>query len=157
MPEPPRQLKIAGAVLGRNRLIEYKSSRLVEVYREGWQSMYSEIKHLYWIVVPKGSMRGWGVHEETTDVYSCVYGEIEVALFDNRRGPSYQVNLVITMKSDQGESLIIPPGVWHTFRSISNESVLLNSKNPAWNPMNTDKKVFPLEESIPPFVWPEIQ
>jgi dTDP-4-dehydrorhamnose 3,5-epimerase len=124
-------IDVEGVKIGRNRTINYNSSQLVEIYRYGSQSLYSSLPHLYWIVTPKDVYRRFGVHEYTTDTYSVVYGEIQVALYDNRSSSGTNGNLkLVTLNGDFGDALFIPPGVWHTFRSITEIGILLNPRIP---------------------------
>ena len=148
--------EIEGVLVGKNRKVSYKNSLLVEIYRKPFNALYEELNHLYWIITKRGVIRNWGVHKHTTDIYSAVYGELEIALWDSRRdSATYGKTQIIQLNSSNGDALKIPPGVWHTFRAKSHEAVLLNSKNPAWNSENPDKTSHELSESNPPFLWPE--
>lgn len=151
-----RELGINGVLFGRNRVVAYNSSLLVEIHRKPSDGLYEELNHLYWIVTSRGVLRRWGVHKETTDTYSAVYGRLEVALWDGRDESSTLGNtIVIELISERGEALRVPPGVWHTFRSKTETSVLLNSKSPSWKSYDTDKISHDFSESNPPFQWPE--
>lgn len=150
-----RELQINGVLFGRNRVVSYNSSLLVEVHRKPSTGLYEEINHLYWIVTHIGVIRKWGVHKTTTDTYSVVYGKVEVALWDGRHESStYGETVIIELNSENGDALKIPPGVWHTFRSKTETSILMNSKSPSWTSEDTDKVSYDFSESIPPFQWP---
>jgi dTDP-4-dehydrorhamnose 3,5-epimerase-like enzyme len=147
-------LKIKDTFLIKARTVSYNNSTLVEAYREGWGGFETGIKHLYWITTYKGVTRDWGVHKYTTDRYFAVHGEIEVALFEGRKQePLFGQMSTIILSSDKGEGLVIPPGVYHTFRAISPVVVLLNSKSPAYNEENPDKEKLPLKNDLIPLVW----
>ena len=156
-PEFPEivKLEFADTYLSLSPTVFYNNSILVEAHRDGWPSMYSTgINHLYWIVTHEGVLRNWGVHEHTTDRYSAVYGKIEVALYDGRKHePTFGQLLNISLDSANGEGLIIPVGVYHTFRSLSPVSVLMNSKTPPFNAANPDKKTIPLQNDLIPNPW----
>jgi len=148
--------EIEGVLLGKNRTVSYNNSLLVEIKRKPLNGLYEEINHLYWIITQRGVIRKWGVHKHTTDIYSAVYGQIEIALWDSReKSLTYGKTLIIQLNSINGDALKIAPGVWHTFRAKSDEVVLLNSKSPVWNSDNPDKITHELSESIPSFLWPE--
>jgi len=153
-----RELQINGVMFGRNRVVNYNSSLLVEIHRKPSSGLYEELNHLYWIVTHRGVMRKWGVHKATTDTYSAVYGTLEVALWDGRNESStYGETVIIELVSENGEALRIPPGVWHTFRSKTETSILMNSKSPTWKSEDTDKLSYDFSESSPPFQWPELK
>jgi dTDP-4-dehydrorhamnose 3,5-epimerase and related enzymes len=56
-----------------------------------------------------------------------------MALHDERpESPSAGRSLRVRIDARNGDGLVIPPGVWHTFRAVSGQVVLLNSKNPPY-------------------------
>lgn len=146
---------LPGVMRATSPVVHYNSSFLVEPYREGWGGLYgAPLGHLYWIVTSRGVGRKWGRHEYTTDRYTAVYGTIEVALFDGREGSPTQGELrLFTLEGEAGDGLLIPPGVWHTFRTLTETGILMNSKNPAYNPDNVDKETRPMPNDEIPFVW----
>ena len=147
-------LEFSGAALIKPRKITYNNSTLIEAHRKGWEGCERGLEHLYWITTYKGVLRDWGVHDHTTDHYFSVYGKVEVALFEARTGePLFGRILKIILNSDSGEGLVIPPGVYHTFRAITPVAVLLNSKDPYYDEKNPDKKKLPLKNKLIPFIW----
>jgi len=145
---------IEGLQLWRFPRVNYQGGTLIEVHRTGWKDMFGAegIPHLYWISSELGQSRAWGVHEHTTDRYVCVVGSVQVACFDNRAESPSKGNLEIIVLSP-GEGLLIPPGVFHTFRPSETMSVLMNSKSPAYNAKDVDKKKLPMPNSLIPFEW----
>ncbi|WP_168200338.1 dTDP-4-dehydrorhamnose 3,5-epimerase family protein [Protaetiibacter larvae] len=155
LPEPVfEDLAFPGTKLVKHRVVAYNNSILVEALREGWSGLYADsIEHLYWIVTHRGVLRDWGQHEYTTDRYSVVYGDIEVALADGREdSPTHGQVIVVPLSAERGEGLLIPPGVWHTFRTTTDTAVLLNAKSPSYNPDNVDKVKKPINNSFG-FTW----
>ena len=148
-------LELSGVFLAEFPVIEYNSSILVEPYREGWAGMYdAPLGHLYWIVTHKGVTRKWGQHDRTTDRYAAVFGVMEVALFDGREDSETSGQLlVVTLDAAKGQGVLIPVGVWHTFRAISDTVVLMNSKTPAYDPEHVDKHLLPMPNDLIDFVW----
>jgi len=148
---------LPGVIRATLPLVRYNDSILVEAHRDGWEGLFSEpLRHLYWIVTSRGVERNWGRHDVTTDHYAAISGVLEVALIDGRRGsPSENQQLVVTLDGSTGDGLIIPPGVWHTFRSVSETGILLNSKSPPYDPGHPDKHVVPLADERFGFSWPD--
>ncbi len=149
------QLGITGVLRASFRTVTYNSSLLVEPHRRGWPGFFDEpIDHLYWIVTQRGVHRAWGRHQQTTDRYAVVLGTVEVALIDGRNPQgSDPVPLIVALDGAAGEGLLIPPGVWHTFRSTTDQAVLLNSKSPPFEPDDVDKQVLPMPNDQFSFVW----
>lgn len=157
MPSEPtlRELGIAGVHLATSPVIEYNSSTLVEPHRAGWGGLYADpIEHMYWITTPRGVLRAWGCHEHTTDRYSVVSGSIEVALVDGRDASATAgAFIIVPLDAARGEGLLIPPGIWHTFRATSDVAVLFNSKNPPYDPDNVDKHRRLMPTELADFTW----
>ena len=147
------ELGIAGVIRTRFPVVRYNSSTLVEAHRAGWTSIYEQpIEHLYWIVTERGVRRRWGRLDHTIDRYAIVQGTVEIALVDGRADTPADP-LVISLAGEEGEGLLIPPGVWHTFRSITPTAVLLNSKSPPYNPSDVDKELLPMPNDQFSFTW----
>ena len=149
------ELPIPGVIRARFPVVHYNSSLLVEPYRAGWASIYDEpIDHLYWIVTERGVRRNWGKHERTTDRYAVVQGTVEIALVDDRpESPTKGELLVVTLEGAAGDGLLIPVGIWHTFRAVSPTAVLLNSKTPPYDPSDVDKQLLPMPNDQFAFSW----
>jgi len=149
------ELSIAGVVRARFPVVHYNSSTLVEAHRDGWPDIFAGgIDHLYWIVTERGVVRRWGRHDHTTDRYAVVQGTVEIALVDGRDGSATRDQLlVVTLEGAAGDGLLIPVGVWHTFRSVSPTAVLLNSKSPPYDPDNVDKHLLPMPNDQFSFTW----
>lgn len=149
------ELAISGVIHARFPVVHYNSSTLVEPHRAGWAGIYDEpIDHLYWIVTERGVRRRWGRHERTVDRYAIVQGTVEIALVDGRDESATRGDLlVVSMDGAAGDGLLIPAGVWHTFRALSPTALLLNSKSPPYNPADVDKQLLPMPNDQFSFNW----
>jgi dTDP-4-dehydrorhamnose 3,5-epimerase-like enzyme len=131
---------IPGAFVARFPVVRYAGGTLVEARRTGWDGLFDEpLDHLYWIATTRGVERDWGRHTRTADRYAAVAGTIEVALLDGRAAAARRAHLVV-LDAARGDGLLIPSGVWHTFRVTSETGILLNSKSPAYDPVDPDKE-----------------
>lgn len=152
------QTDIAGVVVMSVPSVEYEYGRLTEFMSPDGDSIYAEpIDHMYFITNRRNSRREWHVHQHTFDRYLLVSGQIEIALHDARldsasMGRTIRVELTpIGIKGAHG--LRIPPGVWHSFRTNSQEFTLLNCKTPPYDRENPDKSTLSFEESGVDFEW----
>lgn len=154
--EPTRTgTEIDGVVVVRFPRVEYNDSVLVEAHRAGWTGLFDEpIEHLCHIRTRRGVVRPWGRHTHTTDRYVAIDGAMEVALYDDRSAsPSRGTVLVVQLESDQGVGLLIPAGIWHTFRAVSDTAILLNAKHPPYNAEQVDKETRAMPSDSIPFTW----
>jgi dTDP-4-dehydrorhamnose 3,5-epimerase len=71
--------------------------------------------------------RGPHEHAEQADFFCFLGpGNFKVYLWDNRkRSPTYQARQVETVGADRPMALIIPPGVVHAYKNLSNEPGLV--------------------------------
>jgi dTDP-4-dehydrorhamnose 3,5-epimerase-like enzyme len=139
-------LEISGAWLERYPTVEYQYGFLSEVTNRAWPGMHQdhEVGHMYFVLNNGAEPRvEWYVHQKTIDRYVLVTGQLRVALFDDRvDSPTYgklQVFEIGGLLSKLPQGLCIPPGVWHSFKSIDGEFLFLNSKHPGYNQADPDK------------------
>jgi dTDP-4-dehydrorhamnose 3,5-epimerase-like enzyme len=145
-----RPTGLPGVLLVTLPVVSYNDSRLTEAHRVGWEGLFDErIDHLYWVVTRAGVQRQWGRHDFTVDRYAAVSGLIEVALVDDRpESAARSRSLLVQLDATTGDGLVIPPGVWHTFRAVTPEAVLLNSKSPPYGARGVDKQTLPMPNEL---------
>ena len=68
----------------------------------------------------------WHRHRKQTDYWMCVKGSFKVGLgYENDKG---EVSVKWEFISDKNYRIIeIPPGVWHGYRALQDESIMLYS------------------------------
>ena len=145
------ELKIEGAQLETYPTVSYQYGYLTEYANRDWQGMLQSapIAHGYFIYSDGGKARNeWYVHNHTLDRYVVVTGRLEVALFDAREGSASQNTIEVfqigSISSGLPSGMRIPPGVWHSFKSVQGEYLFLNHKHPGYNRENPDKYRIPM-------------
>jgi dTDP-4-dehydrorhamnose 3,5-epimerase len=86
-----------------------------EAFRQSW---YPDFKPLQWNVVQNkaGVFRGIHVHKKHWDYLLFVTGEVIVSVSDFRSGsPTEGLSQLVTLKGDNPQAVVIPPGVGHGF------------------------------------------
>lgn len=149
---------IDGALLMRVPTVHYEHGHLTEVYHPDWNTIYTEpIEHMYTITNPAHHRHEWHVHRRTTDRYLLLNGRVEIALHDARTdSPTHGVLVRFELGeigTEGPHALRIPPGVWHTFRSLSDGFTLLNNKYPRYDRRDPDKWVTGFDEAPFSFRW----
>lgn len=149
--------EIDGVRLQKSPIVKFPAGLISEVKNKRWENLYEgSLEHIYIIYDDTLSEREWGMHKECTDRYLLIKGTIEVALFDGRN-PEYSEPFVCKLSgADEGEfsGLIIPPGVWHTFRNLQeSEIILMNFKFPEFNREDVDKYRLPMPNNLTNFQW----
>lgn len=93
--------------------------------------IFDKFGEIYFSTIFKDKIKAWHLHKEATLNYACVYGEVQLVLFDERKGSStfgeYQ-ELLLSLKN---YSLItIPPNIWNGFKGFSDKfSIIANCLN----------------------------
>jgi dTDP-4-dehydrorhamnose 3,5-epimerase-like enzyme len=149
---------IDGVTLMKIPTVKYEYGELTEIFHPQWETIYLEpITHMYIITNGKNKRHEWHVHHETFDRYLVIEGEIEIALHDARKSSRTKRETIVIKLSGIGTSgnhgLRIPPGVYHTFRSVTEGFTMLNNKSLPYNRENPDKFVVPFWESGIAFQW----
>jgi len=152
-----KSCKIPGVLFQRSPIVKYEAGVICEIKNERWQNLYEgRLDHIYVIYDDTQSKRDWGMHQITTDRYLLLKGSIEVALFDGRKSGASEV-VVFTLHGSGGgdfSGVLIPPGVWHSFRNLDNtELILMNFKHPEFNRDDVDKYRLPMPNELTSFEW----
>jgi dTDP-4-dehydrorhamnose 3,5-epimerase len=153
-------LTIEGAARQAFPTVTYGHGALIELCNANWHDMFSApIEHLYIVDNLGGRREEWYEHRLTIDRYVLIEGNVTVALFDARReSPSLgTLELVELESASSGKpaALVIPAGVWHSFRINSERVLLMNAKTPGYNRANPDKYRMPMPNERCDFSWPE--
>jgi dTDP-4-dehydrorhamnose 3,5-epimerase len=123
---------------------------LCEVFRRDWMLDDGEVDQVFQSVMNPGSISAWHVHRLTTDRLFASHGVLQIVLFDARESsPTHGRINEFRFGTARPALLIIPPGVFHGVRNISQQAaVLLNLVDRAYRyedpdhwrlPPDTDK------------------
>lgn len=88
-------------------------------------------------IVKPGIIKGFHFHERQTEYTTCIKGDIlYIAVTENQSSPPLIQKFII------GESnrilLKTPPGIWHGYKALDNEAVVLYTVSKPYNPLDTD-------------------
>jgi len=93
--------------------------------------VFDKFGEIYFSTIFKDKIKAWHRHKEATLNYACVFGEVKLALFDDRKGSStfgeYQ-ELLLSLKNYN--LITIPPNIWNGFKGCNDEfSIIANCLN----------------------------
>jgi dTDP-4-dehydrorhamnose 3,5-epimerase-like enzyme len=152
--------QIDGVKFQKSPIVKYSAGLICEVKNQRWENLYdSTLNHMYIIYDDTLAEREWGMHKKSTDRYLLIKGRIEVVLFDGRDSQNAEPFVCELSGVDEGEysGLIIPPGVWHSFRNLDkNEIILMNFKFPEFNREDVDKYRLPMPNELTDFQWQSV-
>jgi dTDP-4-dehydrorhamnose 3,5-epimerase-like enzyme len=74
----------------------------------------------------KNHVVAWHRHKKQTDYWMCIKGSFKVGLAYEKKDGNHEVRW--TYLSDKNPRIIeIPPGVWHGYRALQEESIMFYS------------------------------
>ena len=93
--------------------------------------VFDKFGEIYFSTIFKGKIKAWHLHKQATLNYACVYGEVKLVLFDERKGSStfgeYQ-ELLLSLKNYN--LITIPPNIWNGFKGCNDQfSIIANCLN----------------------------
>jgi len=104
----------------KNKVFRNKKGNLVK-YISKKNKFFIKFGEIYFNEIKKGNKKGWNLHKKNNCLIICVYGKVEFILIDKRKREKK-----ITLSSNTGKILKIPPKVWFAFKSIKKISILAN-------------------------------
>ncbi len=116
---------IHGVRTRKLRLIPDERGFLMELLRSDWEE-FQKFGQVYVTAVYPGVVKGWHYHKVQTDYFICIAGMAKVVLYDAREdSPTYGEVNEFFMGTLNPMLLVIPPGVMHGFKGISQEMALI--------------------------------
>ena len=122
------------------------------VYLRDSDPYFAGFSQSYVAVCERDVVKAWHYHLKQTDMWFVPQGKIKVGLFDAREDSTTTgvVNEVI-MGGGRSVTLIIPPGVFHGYITLSDQSVLINTTNQSYDP--SDEYRISWDDVRIPFDW----
>ena len=126
--------------------------QVLMVYLKASDPFFDTFAQSYVSITAKGVVKAWHYHLNQTDVWFVPHGKIKVGLFDARRdSPTAGVANAIIMGGGNNISLVIPPGVYHGYLSLTDPSVLINTTNRPYDPADEYRAAW--DDSRFGFAW----
>ena len=91
---------------------------------------FKSFGEIYFNEIKKKKKKGWIQHKKNHCLFSVVYGEVSFKLIDGRKNSrSFEIEENITLSKNKYNILTVPPGVWFSFTTKKNKSVIVNLIN----------------------------
>ena len=123
---------------------------LLEIQRRD-DPLYPGFGQVYVTLTLDGVVKAWYRHRSQIDQIAAVSGRIELVLFDDRAESASSGTLQRVVMGQPTPCLVqIPPGVWHGFRAVDGDALLvhLNSEPFRFDDPDEDR-LAPDDPSIP--------
>ena len=102
-------------------------------------NFFKSFGEIYFNEINQNKKKGWIKHKKNQCIFSIPYGEVNFKLVDGRKNSkSFNVEENITLKKNNFNVLVVPPGVWFSFSTKKKKSVIVNLIN---NPHSDNESV----------------
>lgn len=145
---------IAGVRLRKlERHVDERGS-LTEILRSDWPEFRRFGQATISVNLP-GVIRAWHWHERQTDIFVVVKGMVKLPLYDARpSSPTYGEVSEWSLGEENFAALVVPPGVYHGYQTISSEpALILNFPDQLYDPERPDEPRIPFDSPDVPYRW----
>jgi dTDP-4-dehydrorhamnose 3,5-epimerase len=150
---------IDGVVFRPTRPVPHDDGTLAEIARADWDEITDPIVHTHLTTTEPGRVRGWGLHQASTDRLFVVKGLVSFVVYDGRiRSRTFgAVNEVKVSERNPG-LLIVPPNLYHGWKVIgTEEAFIINMPTSPYCYEDPDALDLPYESepagSVVPWRW----
>ena len=109
----------------------------------------------YFSSIYPGVIKAWHAHEKQTDCLSIIHGMAKIGFYDSRpKSHTHGKTHRIVVGEHHLVLIHIPPGIFHGFKAISpNEVLLINLPSEPYNRKNPDEVRRPCNDPAIGFNW----
>ncbi|MDZ4243500.1 MAG: dTDP-4-dehydrorhamnose 3,5-epimerase family protein [Candidatus Doudnabacteria bacterium] len=127
---------------------------LMEILRED-DEIFKKFGQSTMSVAHKGMIKGFHFHEKQDDLWFVATGKVIIVLHDLRPdSPTFGQTETLYAGKDDYKLVMIPTGVAHGYKVLSEEPVLLfYHTTEVYNPKQPDEKVIPPDDPKINFNW----
>ena len=93
--------------------------------------IFKSFGEIYFSTINYNSIKAWHLHKEATLNYACVYGEVKLVLFDQRKNSeTFGLYQEILLSLENYKLITIPPNIWNGFKGLNKDhSIIANCLN----------------------------
>jgi len=118
---------------------------LSEILREDW-GVFPPIKQVYIVGSPlRGTVRAWHKHEKLWDAFCIVKGRARFYCCKRRDDGTFTEPMEFILSDKCPSVLIVPPGYFHSWESLSDDCILLSIASECYNRENPDEERIPYD------------
>lgn len=116
---------------------------VTEIFTVNQGEFFRATQHCYVARVYAGVTKAWHFHKIQEDAFTCVQGQIKLALVDTRvDSPTFGIANQFFLSFENPMTVRIPPGVLHGFKGVEGQgpyAVVINNCTHPYNPKEPDE------------------
>tara|TARA_B100000989_G_scaffold287265_1_gene256737 strand:- start:883 stop:1287 length:405 start_codon:yes stop_codon:yes gene_type:complete len=105
----------------KNKIIKNKKGSIIKFLKKN-DKIFKSFGEVYLSEIKKNEIKGWNYHKKYTCIITVPTGRVEFKIVNNKEK-------LLKKKITKKETLIIPPRNWFSFKSLTNNSILINIIN----------------------------
>ena len=105
----------------KNKIIKNKKGAIIK-YIDKRNNFFKSFGEIYFSEIKANKTKGWNLHKKYTCIVAVPLGIVEFMIVNKK-------NRLSKKKITNKEILIIPPGNWFAFKSLSKKSLVANLIN----------------------------
>ncbi len=150
---------IEGVVFRPTRPVPHDDGHLTEVARTNWDVLSTPIVQVHLTTTLPGRVRGWGLHQRSTDRLFVVSGLVTIVVFDGRIGSPTEGRInTFTVSERNPGLLLIAPNLYHGWKNIgTTEASIINMPEHLYDHQAPDALDLPWDSEaarrIIPWTW----
>ena len=118
---------IQGVKISKLKTISDNRGKVMHMLRND-SPVFKSFGEVYFSTIYQNKIKAWHLHKKSYLNYACIFGEVKLALFDDRKNSPTNNEYQELFLSPKDYSLVtIPPNVWNGFKGIGKkESIIAN-------------------------------
>jgi len=102
---------------------------------------FTKFGQVYFTFTNNNITKAWYKHTAQTDYIFVVKGTMKIGLFDQRKNTAtFGHKCIYHISAEKPQLIKIPPGIWHGFKAINSDLMLLHVNSEAINFEHTDEE-----------------
>ena len=145
---------IDGVKVKKLKVVPDERGRLMEMLRSD-DELFEKFGQVYMTTANPGVVKAWHYHKKQTDNFAVVKGMAKVVLYDSRKDSKTKGEINEFFMGEHNPILLqIPKLVYHGFKSISDEEVIIvNVPTEPYNHKNPDEYRVPPDSKEIGYDW----
>tara|TARA_A100001015_G_scaffold282297_1_gene346418 strand:- start:110 stop:541 length:432 start_codon:yes stop_codon:yes gene_type:complete len=119
-------MKIIGLKFVNKKIFKNKKGDVLK-YITKKDFFFKGFGEIYFSEILKNKTKGWNFHKRNTCLIMVPTGKVKFCFVDGRKkSKSYNIKVIKRLSKKNLQVVVIPPGVWFSFTSITNKSLVVN-------------------------------
>ncbi len=132
-------MKIIGLKIIKKKIIKNSKGDIIK-YINKKDRIFKKFGEAYFSEIKKNKIKGWNLHKKNDCIISVPHGIVLFNFVDGRKNSkTFKKKKKIILKKKNHKVVLVPPGIWFSFQSLSKISIVSNILNNIHSKNETSK------------------